>query len=117
MLKLDCPARFVAVQKIVAAGVGSRLTLQLGGKMDMPSIGRNGEPLEVTGIVKVISDGEFVVQGPMSTGVKMSMGKTAVLDTGSIQFVVIENIFIRTGQPSLKFVTTSLGGLLIDFQS
>jgi microcystin degradation protein MlrC len=80
-----------AVQKMVLAGVGSRLTLQLGGKMDMPSIGRKGEPLEVTGIVKVISDGEFVVQGPMYTGVKMSMGKTAVLDTGSLQFVVIEN--------------------------
>ena len=80
-----------AVQKMIEAGVGSSLTLQLGGKMDMPSIGRNGEPLEVTGTVKVISDGEFVVRGPMYTGVKMSMGKTAVLDTGSIQFVVIEN--------------------------
>jgi hypothetical protein len=29
----------------------------------------------------------------------------------------IGNIFIGTGQPSLKFVTTSLGGLLIDFPS
>ena len=27
----------------------------VGAKKDMPSIGRNGEPLEVTGIVKVIS--------------------------------------------------------------
>jgi len=80
-----------AVQKMIEAGVGSRLTLQLGGKMDMPSIGRNGEPLEVTGTVKVISDGEFIVQGPMYTGVKMTMGRTAVLDTGSIQFVVIGN--------------------------
>jgi microcystin degradation protein MlrC len=80
-----------AVQKMIAAGVGSRITLPLGGKMDMPSIGRNGEPLEVTGTVRVISNGEFVVQGPMYTGVKMNMGKTAVLDTGAIQFVVIEN--------------------------
>jgi len=80
-----------AVKKMIKAGVGSDLTLQLGGKMDMPTICRNGEALEVTGTVKVISDGEFVVQGPMYTGVKMSMGKTAVLDTGSIQFVVIEN--------------------------
>jgi microcystin degradation protein MlrC len=80
-----------AVQKMIEAGVGSTVTLLLGGKMDMPSIGRKGEPLEVTGTVKVISDGEFVVRGPMYTGVKMNMGKTAVLDTGSIQFVVIEN--------------------------
>jgi len=80
-----------AVQKMIEAGVGSSLTLQLGGKMDMPSIGRDGEPLEITGTVRVISDGEFVVRGPMYTGVKMNMGKTAVLDTGSVQFVVIEN--------------------------
>jgi len=80
-----------AVQKMIAAGVGARITLALGGKMDMPSIGRKGEPLEVSGTVRVISNGEFVVQGPMYTGVKMNMGKTAVLDTGPIQFVVIEN--------------------------
>jgi microcystin degradation protein MlrC len=80
-----------AVQKMIASGVGSRVTIPLGGKMDMPSIGRKGEPLEVTGTVKVISNGEFVVQGPMYTGVKMNMGNTAVLDAGSIQFVVIEN--------------------------
>lgn len=80
-----------AVRKMIEAGVGSIITLLLGGKMDMPSIGRKGEPLEVTGTVKVISDGEFVVRGPMYTGVRMNMGKTVVLDTGSIQFVVIEN--------------------------
>jgi microcystin degradation protein MlrC len=80
-----------AVKKLIAAGVGANITLPLGGKMDMPSIGRTGEPLEVSGSVRVISDGEFIVQGPMYTGVKMHMGKTVVLDTGSIQFVVIEN--------------------------
>ena len=80
-----------AVGKSIAAGVGSNVTLSLGGKMDMPSIGRKGESLEVSGSVRVISDGEFVVQGPMYTGVKMQMGKTVVLDTGSIQFVIIEN--------------------------
>ena len=80
-----------AVNKLIEAGVGSNVTLLLGGKMDMPSIGRQGEPLEVTGSVRLISDGEFVVQGPMYTGVKMHMGKTVVFDTGSIQFLVIEN--------------------------
>jgi microcystin degradation protein MlrC len=80
-----------AVKKLMEAGIGSRVTLPLGGKLDMPSIGRKGEPLKVTGTVKLISDGEFVVQGPMYTGVKMRMGKTVVLDTGSMQFLVIEN--------------------------
>jgi microcystin degradation protein MlrC len=80
-----------AVKKLIESGVGSNVTLPLGGKMDMPSIGLKGEPLGVSGKIKLISDGEFVVQGPMYTGVKMHMGKTVVLDTGSIQFVVIEN--------------------------
>ena len=80
-----------AVKMLIDAGVGSNVTLPLGGKMDMPSIGHKGEPLEVSGKVKLISDGEFVVQGPMYTGVTMHMGKTVVLDTGSIQLVVIEN--------------------------
>jgi microcystin degradation protein MlrC len=80
-----------AVKKLIESGVGSNVTLPLGGKMDMPSIGRKGEPLEVSGNVRLISDGEFIVQGPMYTGVTMHMGKTVVLDTGSIQFVVIEN--------------------------
>jgi microcystin degradation protein MlrC len=80
-----------AVKKLIASGVGSNVTLPLGGKMDMPSIGRKGEPLEVSGRVRLISDGEFIVRGPMYTGVKMHMGKTVVLDTGSIQLVVIEN--------------------------
>jgi len=80
-----------AVSKLISAGVGSDVTLPVGGKMDMPSIGRKGEPLEVTGRVRLISDGEFVVKGPMYTGVKMHMGKAVVLDTGSIQFLVLEN--------------------------
>jgi microcystin degradation protein MlrC len=80
-----------AVKKLIESGVGSDVTLALGGKMDMPSIGRNGEPLEVSGRVRLISDGDFVVQGPMYTGVRMHMGKTVVLDTESIQFVIIEN--------------------------
>ena len=80
-----------AVRKLIESGVGANVTLPLGGKVDMPSIGRKGEPLEVSGKVKLISDGEFVVQGPMYTGVTMRMGKTVVLDTGSIQLVVIEN--------------------------
>jgi len=80
-----------AVKKCIESGVGSHVTLALGGKMDMPSIGRKGEPLEVSGYVRLISDGDFIVQGPMLTGVTMHMGKTVVLDTGSIQFVVIEN--------------------------
>ena len=44
-----------AVQEMIAAGVGAEVTLSLGGKIDMPSIGRTGEPLQVSGRVKLIS--------------------------------------------------------------
>ena len=79
-----------SVARMVEAGVGVRLTLNLGGKMDMPAIGRKGEPLRVSGTVRTITDGEFIIRGPMYTGVKASMGRSAVLDTGNVQIVVIE---------------------------
>lgn len=79
-----------AVARLIDAGVGSRVTIPLGGKMDMPSIGIKGEPLEVTGVVKTITDGEFTIQGPMYKGVKAYMGRTIVLDTGAVEIVVIE---------------------------
>ncbi|MCC7272848.1 MAG: M81 family metallopeptidase [Alphaproteobacteria bacterium] len=79
-----------AVAAMVAAGVGAKVTLPLGGKTDMPAIGRSGVPLEVTGVVRAITDGQFTVTGPMSTGTRAHMGRSAVLDTGPMQIVVIE---------------------------
>ncbi|NNG05005.1 MAG: M81 family metallopeptidase [Inquilinus sp.] len=79
-----------AVAAMAKAGVGAEVTLPLGGKLAMPSIGRAGEPLTVSGRVKLLCDGEFVIRGPMYTGVKVGMGRTAVLDTGKVEIVVIE---------------------------
>jgi len=79
-----------AVAQLINAGVGTRVTLKLGGKMDMPAIGKKGEPLEVSGMVRAITDGEFTIRGSMYTGVRAYMGRTAVLDTGNVQIVVIE---------------------------
>lgn len=78
-----------AVQQMIAAGVGARVTVKLGGKIDMPSIGRKGEPREVTGTVKLISNGQYRNRGPASRGVLMDMGPTVVLDTGKVEIVVI----------------------------
>lgn len=78
-----------AVQQMIAAGIGNEVTVSLGGKLDMPSIGRVGEPLEVTGRVKLISDGRFRNVGPMGRGVMNAMGPTVVLDTGRVEIVVI----------------------------
>ena len=77
-----------SVARILAAGTAASVTLPLGGKVDMPQIRLAGKPLAVTGKVMRITDGEFVVTGPMATGTRVRMGKTAVLDTGAVQIVV-----------------------------
>ena len=94
-----------AVRKMAAAGVGASITLALGGRTDMPSIGKRGEPLTVTGRVRTLSDGEWIVRGPMYTGVKVSMGPTAVLDTGKVQIVIVS----RHHEPWDQGVFTSVG--------
>ena len=77
------------VQALMRVGVGAEAKVTLGGKMDMPAIGLAGEPLEVTGRVKLISDGRFRNLGPAATGVEMNMGPTVVLDTGRVEIVVV----------------------------
>jgi microcystin degradation protein MlrC len=96
------PAAVAAMGK---AGVGATVTLALGGRTDMPSIGLAGAPLEITGKVRALSDGEWVVRGPMYTGVTVQMGPSAVLDTGKVQIVVVS----RHHEPWDQGVFTSLG--------
>jgi microcystin degradation protein MlrC len=78
-----------AVQKMKQAGLGARVTLPLGGKLDMPALGLKGKPLAVTGTVKRISDGLYKNEGPMAKGELMDMGASAVLDTGKVEIAVI----------------------------
>ena len=94
-----------AVRTLIKAGVGNEITLSLGGKMDMPSIGITGEPITVTGTVKLISDGLYKNLGPASTGLLMDMGPTVVLDTGRVEIVVIS----RQQEPNDKNCLLSLG--------
>ena len=78
-----------AVAEMIGAGVGARVTVSLGGKIPMPSMGITGTPLEVTGTVKLISDGRFRNRGPFQPGYLMDMGPSVVLDTGNVEIVVI----------------------------
>lgn len=94
-----------AVAAMIAAGVGASITLDVGGKMDMPAIGRKGEPLRLTGVVRAITDGEYTVTGPQFTGMRCHMGRTAVLDTGDAEIVIIE----RNQEPWDRGVFTSVG--------
>lgn len=94
-----------AVQEMIAAGIGANVTVNLGGKIDMPTINRTGEPLQVSGRVKVITDGQYRNKGPASKGVLMDMGPTVVLDTGKVEIVVIS----RHQEPNDLACFTSLG--------
>ena len=78
-----------AVKELMRAGIGANVTLPLGGKLDMPSIGRKGQPLEVSGRVKLISDGQYRNRGPASPGSAHNMGPAVVLDTGKVEIAVI----------------------------
>jgi microcystin degradation protein MlrC len=78
-----------AVQQAIAAGIGSKVTLSIGGKMKMPAIPGDSPPLIVTGTVKTISHGRFRNKGPMGRGVSMDMGPSVVLDTGKVEIAVI----------------------------
>jgi microcystin degradation protein MlrC len=77
-----------AVKRMMAAGVGATVTLDLGGKTDMPSIGARGKPLRLTGTVRRLSDGQWTVRGPMYTGAKVTTGPTALFTTGGLSIVV-----------------------------
>lgn len=94
-----------AVAKLIEAGMGAKVTLPVGGKMDMPSIRRKGEPLMLSGIVRTITDGEYTITGPQFTGMRCFMGRTVVLDTGTAQVVISE----RNQEPWDRGVFESVG--------
>ena len=94
-----------AVAKLIEAGIGAKVTLPVGGKMDMPSIRRKGEPLMLTGVVRNITDGEYTITGPQFTGMRCFMGRTVVLDTGTALVVISE----RNQEPWDRGVYESVG--------
>lgn len=65
-----------AVAACIAAGVGSTVTLSVGGKHD----DLHGEPVEVTGMVRLIHAGQFPIGGVMGRGTYAGRGRTVVLE-------------------------------------
>jgi microcystin degradation protein MlrC len=76
------------VTDLVRAGVGTRVTVKLGGKTSMPALGLPGRPLELSGTVRRITDGRYKVTCPMMTGLILSHGLSAVLDIGAAEILV-----------------------------
>ena len=94
-----------AVAHMMAAGIGAELEVTLGGNTDMPSIELAARPLTLRGRVRTLTDGRWIVRGPMYTGVQVDMGPSAVLDTGRMQLVLVS----RHIEPWDLGVFTSMG--------
>ena len=89
-----------AVQACVKAGVGARVTLDVGGKVDH----RHGAPLSVTGTVRTLSDGRFIHRGPMMRGLPGRLGTTAVLDVDDIKVILISYRWQTLDPEMIRFV-------------
>ena len=74
------------VTKAINAGVGATLSTLVGGKTDS----FHGPPVQVTGRVETITDGEFVHKGPMGKGSLGHIGRSVVLKLNGIQLIVAE---------------------------
>jgi len=73
-----------SVKKAIATGVGNKVSLMLGGHTD----DLHGSPVKVDAKVKHVSDGKFISNGPMGSGVPMDMGPTVILDIGGTDVIV-----------------------------
>lgn len=93
-----------AARTLTEAGVGSELEVSIGGKTDFTSVGGSVGPLTLRGRVTAVSDGHFVVQGPVFHGMPINLGKTAVFDTGSMKLVVSEGRCEPLDIANLSFV-------------
>ena len=90
-----------SVTKAIEAGVGNSVQLSVGGKTDT----QHGAPVALTGYVKTLSDGRFILKGPMGRGTVGQMGSTAVVQVGGIEIILTE----RRIQPYDAEVLRSVG--------
>jgi microcystin degradation protein MlrC len=83
-----------------AAGVGATIRVRVGGKVDR----LHGDPVEVEGRVRLLSDGQWVHEGPENAGVPVAMGRTAVLRCGGVNLVLTSHKSMPGDQQQLKSV-------------
>ncbi|MDD9877404.1 MAG: M81 family metallopeptidase [Magnetovibrio sp.] len=72
-----------AAEAAHAAGLGAEITVELGGKHDIPG----DAPFHGTFTVSALSDGQFTTTGKSIPGRKVNLGPTAVLSIGGIDIV------------------------------
>ncbi|MBF5005004.1 M81 family metallopeptidase [Diaphorobacter caeni] len=79
-----------AVAQMFAAGEGAEIDIALGNKRSLAHLGMHKQPAQLRGTVRKLSDGKYVVSGPIYNGMECHMGRTALLDIGGAQIVVTE---------------------------
>jgi microcystin degradation protein MlrC len=73
-----------AAAKAAKAGPGKEIEVSLGGHTDR----LHGKPLKLKALVKRVSDGRWIVKGPMGTGSETDMGLTAVLRVAGNDLII-----------------------------
>ena len=94
-----------AVAAMARAGLGATVELPVGNKRPIDAIGRAAAPVTLRGVVRALTNGEYVITGPTYTGQTACMGPSAVLDLGAAQLVLTS----RTHEPWDLGVFESLG--------
>ena len=77
-----------AVAALAALGIGGQATLDIGGKINVKAIHQIGKSLRVSGTVTNITNGRFVIQGPMQTGLNVNIGTCVVFDIGAAKILI-----------------------------
>ncbi len=91
-----------AIQEAIKAGVGKQVTLTIGGKVDK----FHGDPVQVSGRVRVIHDGVYTAATAFNAGT-YRRGLTVVLDCGGIEVIL-------TARPTLVFEVNHFRSLGIE---
>lgn len=74
----------VAAEAAFASGIGGRLRIDVGGKVDR----MHGGPVSIDGYVRLLYDGRWVHEGPENAGVPVDSGPTAVVVDGGVTIVL-----------------------------
>ncbi|MBB5217476.1 M81 family metallopeptidase [Parapusillimonas granuli] len=94
-----------AVDAMFKAGEGATITLPLGNKRPLTSLGITKTPPVLAGTVRRLGDGEYVISGPTYRGMKCGMGRTALFAVDGAEIVVTE----KTHEPWDLGVFTCVG--------
>jgi microcystin degradation protein MlrC len=80
-----------AVQFAITKGIGNKFDYSVGGKRDLKYRQQplHGEPVHLSGKIRLLSDGDYTHKGPYMAGMKAHMGRTAVISTDNDSVIVL----------------------------